>query len=72
MILLKGVVLCFISILLLLILKIFSCFRFLSVFGCFEGVSDVQTDVQAKSVVVISTGHVSKDEMLQKLQKVSY
>jgi hypothetical protein len=35
------------------------------------GVSDVQTDVQAKSVVVISNEHVSKDEMLQKLEKVT-
>jgi len=41
------------------------------ILGKIEGVSDVQTDVQAKSVVVISNEHVSKDEMLQKLEKWS-
>jgi hypothetical protein len=39
--------------------------------GIFLGITDVQTDVQAKSVVVISSDQVSKDEMLKKLEKVS-
>jgi hypothetical protein len=39
--------------------------------GIVLGVTDVQTDVQAKSVVVISSDQVTKDEILKKLEKVS-
>jgi hypothetical protein len=38
----------------------------------FSGVSDVQTDVQAKTVVVHADSSVTPESMLEKLQKVSY
>ena len=37
----------------------------------YTGVSDVQTNVEAKSVVVVHADNVSKDDLLAKLQKWS-
>ena len=37
----------------------------------FSGVSDIQTDVATKKVVVTADDSVSPQEMLEKLQKVS-
>ena len=37
----------------------------------YTGVSDIQTNVEAKSVVVVHDESVSKDDLLAKLQKWS-
>ena len=36
----------------------------------FKGVTDIETNVQAKTVVVTHADSVSKQDMLQKLEKV--
>ncbi|KAL7439470.1 hypothetical protein ACHAXM_007084 [Skeletonema potamos] len=41
------------------------------ILGKLEGVSDIQTNVDAKSVVVLHDESVSKEVMLEKLQKWS-
>eukprot|EP00573_Skeletonema_grethae_P001894 CAMPEP_0201686690 /NCGR_PEP_ID=MMETSP0578-20130828/1038_1 /ASSEMBLY_ACC=CAM_ASM_000663 /TAXON_ID=267565 /ORGANISM="Skeletonema grethea, Strain CCMP 1804" /LENGTH=73 /DNA_ID=CAMNT_0048170775 /DNA_START=101 /DNA_END=322 /DNA_ORIENTATION=+ len=41
------------------------------ILGKVDGVSDVQTNVEAKSVVVVHADNVSKDDLLAKLQKWS-
>jgi len=42
------------------------------VLGKVDGVTDVQTNVEAKSVVVVHDDSVSKGLMLEKLQKVGF
>ena len=39
--------------------------------SCFPGVSDVQTNVETKKVLVTADDSVSPQDMLEKLQKVS-
>ncbi|KAL7496912.1 hypothetical protein ACHAWT_005150 [Skeletonema menzelii] len=41
------------------------------ILGKVDGVSDIQTSVEAKSVVVVHDESVSKDDLLAKLQKWS-
>ncbi|KAL7454839.1 hypothetical protein ACHAWC_009306 [Mediolabrus comicus] len=41
------------------------------ILGKIDGVSDIQTNVEAKSVVVVHNDTVSKEVMLEKLQKWS-
>eukprot|EP00985_Skeletonema_marinoi_P006308 scaffold2728_cov137-Skeletonema_marinoi.AAC.6 len=41
------------------------------ILGKVDGVSDIQTNVEAKSVVVMHDDSVSKDDLLAKLQKWS-
>lgn len=59
-----------------------TCRLFVAFLGCFlkpapyslhphKGVSDIQTNVEAKSVVVVHDESVSKEVMLEKLQKWS-